>query len=340
MSNEVILVTTSPFSKASQFPRQCLIEAGYDIVENPYGRRLQRGEIGELIEEHQPHGIIAGTEPISDSDLAKGRHLKIIARVGIGLDSVDLNAARSREILVTYTPDAPAPAVAELAVGQAISLLRNVHLLDGDIRSGEWNRLYGRRLADVEVGIIGVGRIGSRVIRRMSGFGKTSFLANDLKVNHELDRTHTISWVDKKQLFKQCEVISIHVPLTKSTHCLISKNEFSMMRSDVVLINTSRGGIVDEDALYDFMSENPDARAAIDVFAEEPYPSDRSNDLRKLQNVVLTPHLGSMTRDCRSRMESEAVESTIAYLSANEVVRSVPESEYQVQRDFRSVSSK
>lgn len=334
MKNNTILVTTSPFSQASKFPRQCLLEAGFEVVENPYGRRLQLGEIGQLIKSYNPIGIIAGTEPITEQDMKQGSNLKIIARVGIGLDSLDLNAAADNGITVTFTPDAPAPAVAELALGQMISLLRGTHILDNSIRSGQWERRYGRRLSDVEIGVIGVGRIGARVIRRILPFGKTVFRANDLNVNHDIDRLASISWETKEDIYKNSDIISIHVPLTKKTMNMIGKKEFALMKSDVILINTSRGGIVDEGALYDFLVANPNASAAIDVFVNEPYNSPFSKDLCELNNVILTPHLGSMTRDCRTRMETEAVESVVSLLRENAVIRRVPQTEYEIQREF------
>ena len=322
-----IFISTIPFSKASILPLDILGSYGYEIVINPLGRKLQPGEINQFIGDVD--GIIAGTELIDESALAIATNLKVISRVGIGLDGVDLSACKAKSIAVTYTADAPAPAVAELTVGLLINLIRFVHKMDKEVRSGGWSRPYGRRIAELKVGVIGVGRVGSRVIRRLSAFGTPELYCHDLKINHDIDRNFKVKWCSKNDLVKLSDVILVHVPLTKKTENMISDYEFSMMKKDVVLINTARGGIVNETALHDFLLENPDSSAAIDVFEQEPY----KGPLTKLENIILTSHVGSMTEDCRNRMEIEAVESLVAFLESDDLVREVPEYEYINQQN-------
>ena len=163
------LITTVPFGDKNRLPLELLENADVEYLINPYNKKLTEAQLSELVTDVDV--IIAGTEPITDKVMSHGRKLKLISRVGIGLDSVDLAAAQRRGINVSYTPEAPAPAVAELTVGMMITLLRSLHVSNSQMHQGKWQRIFGRRLAEVTVGIIGVGRIGTRVLRRMRGFG-------------------------------------------------------------------------------------------------------------------------------------------------------------------------
>src|SRR5262249_16253520 len=146
-------------------------------------RRLSEDELARMIGDYT--AVIAGTEPVSERVIAAGRRLRLIARVGIGLDNIDLPAARARGIVVTYTPDAPSPAVAELTLGLMINVLRGVSIADRDVRRGAWRRIMGRRLSECVVGVIGCGRVGKRVIRHLrGGFPDVRILANDIAPDH------------------------------------------------------------------------------------------------------------------------------------------------------------
>ena len=171
------LVTTVPFGETNKLPLELMENIELDVTINPLNRKLTENELFDLIEEFDV--LIAGTEPITKKVLQKASKLKLISRVGIGVDNVDLNEAKKRGILVAYTPDAPAPAVAELTLGLMLSLLRSIHISNNLMHKGEWKRIFGRRISEVTIGIIGVGRIGSRVLRRISSFGSPEILAND-----------------------------------------------------------------------------------------------------------------------------------------------------------------
>ena len=260
--------------------------------------------------------------------MANATNLKMISRVGIGLDNVDLIAARNRGIKVSYTPDAPAPAVAELTIGLIITLLRSVHVSNLQMHNGQWHRYFGKRIAEATIGIIGVGRIGSRVINRMAAFGTPRLLVNDISSNQALSRKFKLEWADKDTIYREADVISLHLPLTASTKNMIKYKQLMMMKSDAVLLNTSRGGIVNEDDLYEVMKSGHLTGAAIDVFKDEPY----FGKLVEIDRCILTAHMGSMSIDCRTRMEIEATEEAVRFIKGEALESEVPTMEYDSQK--------
>jgi D-3-phosphoglycerate dehydrogenase len=276
-----------------------------------------------LIRDHA--AVIAGTEPISDQVMAAGGRLGLIARVGIGLDNVDLTAARRRGIAVTYTPDAPSPAVAELTLGLMLNLLRGVSAADRRVRQGVWQRIMGRRLSECVVGVIGCGRIGKLVIRHLSGaFPGVRILANDIAPDRSSPDLAPVEWTTKERIYERADVITLHLPLTSSTDRLIGASELARMKPDALLVNTSRGNMIVEADLAGALRRGQIGGAAIDVFGREPY----DGELCELDNCVLTAHMGSMARDCRCRMELEATREVIRFFNAEALHSPVPESEY------------
>lgn len=321
------LITTVPFAERDPLPVSLLQAANVEYLVNPLGRKLSEEELAEMIGGFDV--VIAGTEPITDRVMARADRLKLISRVGIGLDSVDLLAAERRGIGVSYTPDAPAPAVAELTIGLMLSLLRSVQLSNLRMHQGEWHRYFGRRLGECTVGIIGAGRIGSRVIAHLAGFGCRRLLVNDLNKDVQVAASHpTIEWCDKETIYREADVISIHVPLTRDTRDLIGWQQLSLMKPDVVLINTARGGIINEKDLFDALTANRIGSAAIDVFDQEPY----RGPLASVDRCLLTAHMGSMSVDCRTKMEIEATEEAIRFIRGERLLGSVPRDEYDNQR--------
>jgi D-3-phosphoglycerate dehydrogenase / 2-oxoglutarate reductase len=320
------LITTIPFADKNKLPIELLEAAGIEYRVNPLGRKLTESDLAEMISDFDV--LIAGTEPITDSVMERGRHLRFISRVGIGLDSVDLLAAERRRIKVSYTPDAPGPAVAELAFGLMLSLLRSVHVANLQLHAGHWQRHMGRRLAEVTLGIIGTGRIGARVLRRIPAFGTPRVLVNDLKPNLKLVPELKLEWVAKEDIYRHADVISLHVPLTLQTRNMIQRTELMLMKRDALLINTSRGGIINEADLANVMRSGHLGGAAIDVFEREPY----TGELTGIDRCLLTAHMGSMSVDCRTRMEIEATEEAVRFVTGAALQSPVPQDEYDVQR--------
>lgn len=322
-----VLITTVPFADKNGLPLELLDGAGVEWLINPLGRKLSEDELYDLVEGFD--AIIAGTEIISRRVMEKAKNLKLISRVGVGLDGVDMLAAEEMGIKVSYTPDAPAPAVAELTLGLMLNLLRSIHTANINMHEGQWKRIFGRRIAEVTIGVIGVGRIGSRVIRRVGGFGTPIIMANDQLPNRQIDSQFKINWSTKEEIYRNADVITLHVPLTTKTKNMVTKEQLLMMKKDALVINTARGGIINENDLADVLNSGHLAGAAIDVFEQEPY----HGRLSSIKNCILTSHMGSMSLDCRARMELEATKEVARLAKGAPLEALVPQSEYDVQRD-------
>ena len=321
------LITTIPFGNKNRLPLELLENNKIDYLINPLNKKLTEDELAEMVTNYDV--IIAGTEPITKKVMDAATDLKMISRVGIGLDSVDLLEAEKRGITVSYTPDAPAPAVAELTIGLMLTLLRSVQVSNMEMHSGKWNRFFGRRLSEVTIGIIGVGRIGAGVLQHLQGFGSPRILLNDTDTNHEFNENFNVEWVDKETIYRQADIVTIHTPLTEKTKNMVKKEQLFCMKEDAIIINTARGGIINEQDLYDVMQSKHLSGAAIDVFDFEPY----NGKLQEIQRCILTAHMGSMSVDCRTRMEIEATEEVVRFLTNKSLEGVVPETEYAVQRE-------
>ncbi len=302
---KTILITTSSFAQNDPGRFKKIEDKNLRIVLNSYGRKLTESEVIDLFVQHRPVGMIAGVEPLTRQAMSVARDLKVISRCGIGIDSVDIEAAESFNIIVTITPDGPTIAVAELALGMILSLLRRIHTSDAGIRNGEWIRPMGNLLHGKTVGLIGCGRIGCYLAKLLSAFDVTILGCDPACVQND-----NFSIVNFDQLFSQSDIISLHIPYTPGNHHFINRQLISLMKRGAVLINTARGGIVDEEALYDAIQSGHLSGAAIDCFEEEPY----NGKLRTLENVLLTGHIGSYAREGRIMMEKQAVENLLREL--------------------------
>ena len=321
-----VLITTVPFADKNHLPIDLLVNAEVEYLINPLNKKLTEDDLVEMVSDFDI--IIAGTEPITKKVMDAATNLKMISRVGIGLDSVDLLEAEKRGIVVSYTPDAPAPAVAELTMGLMLTLLRSVQLSNMEMHNGKWHRFFGRRLSEITIGIIGIGRIGTGVLQHLQGFGSPKILVNDINPNSNLNQQFNIEWVDKKTIYRQADIISIHTPLTAQTKNMIRKEQLLSMKEDAAIINTARGGIINESDLYEVMKSGYLSGAAIDVFDFEPY----AGKLREIQRCILTAHMGSMSIDCRTQMEVAATEEVVRFLTDQPLEGVVPEEEYVIQR--------
>ena len=301
-----ILATTSSFGKGSPQIIKDLQEKGFNIVVNPYGRKLTEEELKELLNQHRPVGLLAGTEPVTDSVLKAAKdYLKVISRVGVGWDNVDKQTAGNLGIQVFRTEGVLNQAVAELTLGLILSALRYISLQDRQIRDGVWQKRMGRLLQGKVVGVIGFGSIGQCVGRLISAFDATVLYYDPVSMN--------VAWAKATSIHKllaQSDIVTIHADA--ENQILGEKELLSLCNPGVIVVNASRGTLIDEDALYKALVSGRVAFACLDVFDQEPY----SGPLTQLENVILTPHIGSYAQEARIRMEEMAVENMLAGLGA------------------------
>ena len=303
-----ILTTTSSFDISGNPILVDLRERGFQLIENPFGRRLSEDDAIKLFRKYQPVAIIAGVEPLSRSVLqAASPNLKIVSRCGTGMDSVDLEAARELGITVLNTPDAPVLAVAELTLAMILDILRGVTAADRSIRKGTWKAHMGNTLAGKTVGLIGGGRIGLKVAALLSAFDAQVIIHDPYlskgSVGFEI--------VELSALLSRSDIISLHLPLTAETRNFVDDRMLAKMRAGSRLINAARGGLVDETALIAALESGHLAGAALDVFEQEPY----AGPLVDVDNVVLTTHMGSYAKETRTRMEFEAAQNLVDSLT-------------------------
>jgi D-3-phosphoglycerate dehydrogenase len=302
-----IAVTTSTFAKESAEPLEMLRGAGFDVVLNPYGRKLTRDETVALL--GKAEAVVAGTEALDRAVLEQLPRLKMIARVGTGMENVDLGYASERGIRVCNTPDGPTWAVAELALAGLLALLRRVPHADAAIRRGEWDKPMGRLLHGRTVGVIGLGRIGKAWVRLLRPF-EVNLLAVDPQRDAAFAREAHLEYGTLAAVLPRCDIVSMHLSGAPKAP-MIGRAEIETMKRGALLMNLARGGWVDEAALAEALASGQLGGAYLDVFEQEPY----AGPLRDAPNVVLTPHIGSYAVECRIQMELDAARQVIDFFS-------------------------
>lgn len=259
--------------------------------------------------------LVLITDRISAEVLDANPRLRIVSNMGVGYDHIDAKAATERGVLVTNTPGVLTDATADLAFALILGYARRLVEAERIVRDGSWPAwrptfLLGRGVAGSTLGIIGLGAIGLAVAKRAQGFGMRVLYASRTR-KPEAEKELGIEWRDLDTLLAESDWVSIHAALTPETRGLIGRREFGLMRRDAVLVNTARGGVVDEPALIEALRSEQIGGAALDVYAVEPLPLD--SPLLTLDNVLLAPHVGSATTETRTRMADLAVDNLIAF---------------------------
>ncbi|MCS7364706.1 MAG: hydroxyacid dehydrogenase [archaeon GB-1867-035] len=250
--------------------------------------------------------VSRGFIKITRDVLLAAKRLKVIGVHGVGVDHIDLDAARELGVKVINTPTALTDTVAEFTIGMIISLLRRIPQADRAVRRSEWDRkfsdLVGFDLAGRIVGILGLGKIGSAVARRLKPFN-VKLIYYDKVRKLDLERELEVRFRSLDDLLRESDILCIHVPLTEETYHMISYREFELMKNGVFIVNMARGAVIDEEALIEYLRKGKIGGAALDVFEVEPLPL--SSPLLEFENVILTPHLGASSVDALKRMAVE-----------------------------------
>lgn len=301
-----VAITTSSFAQFSDEPLALLKARNIEYILNPHGRALTEDEAIELLQ--GCIAVAAGTEPLTRRVMNALPDLKVISRCGTGMDSVDQQAAKEKNIAVRNTPDGPTLAVAELTLGYALDLMRQVTRMDHDIRNGVWKKRMGNLLDGKKVGIVGFGRIGRAVARLFSAFGAEIAFADPFAA--PLPEAPHYKKMELDELLGWANIVTLHTPKPKDNPVLLDARRLNLMRQGSWVINAARGGLIDEEALHALLTSGHLAGAALDVFVTEPY----TGPLKDCPNCVLTPHIGSYAMEARIRMEVDTIKNLIEAL--------------------------
>lgn len=305
-----VLITPRSFRQAGDFTFKLLNENGFEVIENTTGKTLSEEQMIELCADVD--GLLVGIDPVTERVMKNSPKLKAISKYGAGLDNIDIDAAKSLNIKIDRAAGTNAVSVAELAVGLFFTLARNIVPVSLSTKQGGWERFRGVEITGKTVGIVGLGMIGQEVARMTSGLGM-KILAYDPFVDTESDfiKEYNIEIKELNELISSADFLTLHLPLTDSTRFMINTDVLSSMKNTAFIVNTARGELVDEEALYKALSEGSIAGAASDVFSIEP-PGD--HPLVKMNNFVLTSHIGAYTAEANIRMAQVATENLIRML--------------------------
>ncbi|NQU34181.1 MAG: phosphoglycerate dehydrogenase [Bacteroidetes bacterium] len=304
---KLILTSPSSMGQVGLEPFDLLKQNDYQIINNPYGRKLTEDEVIELAKDCI--GIVAGIEPLTARVMDNLPLLRCISRVGVGMDNVDLEYAKHKGIKVVNTPNGPTRAVAEFTLAMTLALLRKIPRADADLKDKQWKKQIGSLIFEKQIGIIGLGRIGQMVAELFRGIGNP-VIGFDVFPNKKWANLNGVELKSFNEVIVQSDILTLHIPGNNDKTPIVGEKEIEKMKDHAYIINIARGGVVDEEALYGALVSQKLAGAAVDVFLEEPY----AGPLCELENVILTPHLGSYAKEGKLKMEIDAVQNLIMEL--------------------------
>lgn len=292
-----VLVTATNYSLLCPEAKKLLEEGGCEIIENRVGRPHTFEELVPLVADID--GVVAGVDMWDEAVFRLAPKLKVIARFGVGVDNIDVAKAKEYGIRVTNVPGGNANAVAELTIGLLLSLLRSIPALHQSARRGYWDRRVGEELAGKTVGLLGFGNIAQMVAKKLSGFD-VSIIAFDKYPNTVKAARLGVELVSFDEVLARSDIVSMHLPSLKETRHMMNAETFAKMKRGAYFINTARGALVDEEALYRALESRTIAGAAIDVYEREPVSAD--NPLFRLDNIITTPHSAAETAETYRRV--------------------------------------
>ena len=305
-NNQTVLIAIPEFAKTSTEPLNMLKKEGFNIVFNDTDEELKP----DIFKKYFSNAsyVVAGLEIYDSSFFKEFRNIKVISRVGIGIDTIDLISAEKYDVKIYNTPDAPSKAVSELTIGLIVNLNRKLFDMHSAFIQGDWAPILGKQIDGQTLGIIGLGRIGKLVAITASSMGM-KILAHDIVKDLEFTARYGIKYCSLSKLLNSSNVVSMHLPLYDDTFHFIDEKELLIMKQNAIIINTSRGGIINDNALVKQLHEGRFYGVALDVFEKERRPDLYKN----LPRTIFLPHIGSSADKSRIDMEVGAVKNIIRY---------------------------
>ncbi|WP_127593091.1 phosphoglycerate dehydrogenase [Paenibacillus lautus] len=297
MKAKKVLVTATNYSKLCADAKRLLESHGCEIIENRFGRPLTFEELKEVV--GSVDGVIAGVDTWNEAIFKLAPQLQGIARFGVGVDNIDLDAARKYGIQVTNVPRGNANAVAELAIGLMISVRRHIPALDRSTKNGYWERFVGSELAGGTIGLLGFGNIAQLTAKKLKGFD-VEIIAYDKYPDKAKASEYGVKMTTFENVLAHSDIVSMHLPSLLETHHMMNDKAFARMKPSAIFINTARGAVVDEQALSRALSSGVIAGAAIDVYESEPVSAD--HPILQIGNLITTPHTAAETFETYTRV--------------------------------------
>jgi D-3-phosphoglycerate dehydrogenase len=305
-----ILITATNYSTLCAEAKQLLEDNGCEVIENQLGRPHTFEELKPLVADID--GVVAGVDTWNEEVFRLAPKLKVISRFGVGVDNIDLKKAREYGIQVTNVPGGNANAVAELTVGLILATIRNIPGLHLSAKQGYWDRFVGMELSGRTIGLLGFGNISQMVARKLQGFD-VNIIAYDKYPNEARAKEMQVTMASFEEVLRESDVVSMHMPSLQETFKIMSYKQFALMKSSAFFVNTARGALVDEDALYDALHSSRIAGAAIDVYQQEPVSVD--NPLFGLNNIITTPHTAAETYETYRKVSLVTAQAVLDVLS-------------------------
>ncbi len=297
-----LYIATSSFGADKKILKK--LESKFLITKNNTGKKLPKKHLISVIKNKDY--IIAGTEKYDEDVLMHAKNLKVIFRFGSGVDNIDLKSCKKKNILIKTTKVNLSSSVAELAITLILNSLKNIESFNYNLKRKVWKKKTNNLIFGKTLGIIGFGKIGKKLVNITKGFG-LKYLYYDIK-----KKKTKIKYSSLKNVFKNSDIISIHQSFLKNHKNYIDNKFFKIAKKNLVIINTSRGDVINENHLFHFLKTNKDAYAGIDVFNKEPY----YGKLRNLSNIILTPHIGSYSKETRIEMEQSIYRQILTNLGS------------------------
>ena len=296
-----LVIASRSFSKHPVLRKEVL-KRYPDAKFNDKGLSLNGNSLIEFLDGYEK--AITALEKIDDSILKHLPDLKVIGKYGVGLDMIDLRAMKRYGVNLGWTGGVNKRSVSELVISYSIALLHRTIFANAEVRKGKWYQVKGRQLSDCTVGIIGCGHVGKDLVELLQPFN-CKILANDVLDFKDFYKKYEVTSVGLEELIRKSDIVTLHLPLDKSTRNILNSDKLSLLKDDAVLINLARGGLIDEVALKELLNNNKIAGAALDVFEVEP-PVDPS--FATMDNVLITPHIGGSTEEAILAMGMAAIE--------------------------------